>query len=334
MATFLGSSVMAGTVYRRALSLKAMTGDIVNARAPAKLNLALAVGPPLPDGMHPICSWMVTVDLFDELEVKRLESDRFSRYAILWHADARRRSDIDWSITRDLAVRAHLALEEHVGRRLPVQLKLEKRIPVAAGLGGGSSNAAAMLHALDHLFELDLGGDALATLGAELGADVSFLVHGGSAIVEGTGDRVHRHDAVPELHFVVVLPDAACPTGHVYARFDEIGPGPLQPDAVHALAGTQPLRPDALFNDLTRAAVRVAPALEDLLAQVGALAERPAHVSGSGAGVFVLCDDELHADFLAAAIERAHDVPAIAARTTEGVVAARDEDLRPAAPIE
>ena len=74
--------------------------------APAKLNLALSVGTPNAQGMHPICSWMVTVNLFDDLLVTRLEDDRLSRYAILWHADAKRRSDINWSITRDLAVRA------------------------------------------------------------------------------------------------------------------------------------------------------------------------------------------------------------------------------------
>ncbi len=105
-------------------------------QAPAKLNLALSVGPPAEDGMHPICTWMVAIDLCDELTVTRLEADRLSCYAIIWHEDAKRRSDIDWPITRDLAVRAHLALEQHTNSRLPVQLKLQKRIPVGAGLGG------------------------------------------------------------------------------------------------------------------------------------------------------------------------------------------------------
>src|SRR5688572_29653853 len=105
--------------------------------APAKLNLALSVGPPSPElgGFHPIASWMMTVDLFDELTLTRLEPDVLSRYAIVWHKDARRRSEINWSLTKDLAVRAHHALEKHLGRvggtvgGLPVQMKLEKRIP-------------------------------------------------------------------------------------------------------------------------------------------------------------------------------------------------------------
>ena len=134
--------------------------------APAKLNLALSVGPPNGQGLHPICSWMVTVDLSDELLVTRLEPDRLSRYAILWHPEAKRQTEIDWSITTDLAVRAHLALEAHVERRLPVQLKLEKRIPVGGGLGGGSSDAATMLLALNELFELGLSSAELAEIGA------------------------------------------------------------------------------------------------------------------------------------------------------------------------
>src|SRR4029079_18091135 len=104
--------------------------------APAKLNLALSVGPPDPatGGGDPIASWMATVDFFDDLTLTRLDEGSLSRYAILWHKDAKRRSEINWSIAKDLAVRAHLALERRTAKRLPVQMKLEKRIPVGGGL--------------------------------------------------------------------------------------------------------------------------------------------------------------------------------------------------------
>src|SRR5206468_3336755 len=128
-------------------------------QAPAKLTLALSVGPPDANRMHPIASWMVTVDFHDDLHLLRLPSGSFSRYAILWHKDAKRRSEINWSITKDLAVRAHLALEKYLKRDLPVQLRLEKRIPVGAGLGGGSSDAAAMLRAVNEVFDLGLSLD-------------------------------------------------------------------------------------------------------------------------------------------------------------------------------
>lgn len=285
--------------------------ETVTISAPAKLNLALSVGSPNADGMHPICSWMVTVDLFDELEVKRLEDDRFSRYAIIWHAEAKRRSEIDWPITMDLAVRAHLALEDRFRRRLPVQLKLQKRIPVGGGLGGGSSNAAAMLLAVNHLFELGLTPEELAEIGEGLGADVPFLVHGGSAIVEGLGQKLDHHDCPPDLHAVLVFPEALCPTGRVYSAFDELGSGSLQTKAVRLLAGSPP-QAEMLFNDLTAAAVRVAPALKRELERVGELAERPACVSGSGSSIFIICDEPIHASALAEAIESSLHLPAMA----------------------
>lgn len=283
--------------------------------APAKVNLALAVGPPRDgDGFHPIASWMVTVDLCDELVVTRLPADRFSRYAILWHEEARRRSDIDWSVTSDLAVRAHRALEEHAGRVLPVQMKLEKRIPVGGGLGGGSSDAAAMLLAVDRLFRLDLGPDRLAEIAAGLGSDIPFLLEGGSALVEGVGDRIEPHAATPELHLVLVLPEASCPTGPVYRAFDEQTPGPLRDDAVRRIAGdgSVPPEPDAPFNDLAPAAMRLAPDLGSLADEVHAIAERPVHLTGSGSTLFVIVDDPLHGEHLARAIEERTGTPALA----------------------
>ena len=86
--------------------------QVLTIAASAKVNLALSVGgPDAGSGMHPICSWMVTVDFHDDLQVLRLEPGSLSRYAVLWHDDAPVKSDIDWSIRDDLAVRAHLAME-------------------------------------------------------------------------------------------------------------------------------------------------------------------------------------------------------------------------------
>ena len=284
---------------------------VITTVCPAKLNLLLAVEPPREDGMHPIASWMVTIDLVDDLEVIRLEPDRLSRYAILWHDDAHRRSDIDWSITSDLAVRAHLALEEHVGRSLPVQMKLEKRIPVGGGLGGGSSNAAAMLRAVNELHELGLDDTTLASIGAMLGSDVPFLVRGGSAVVAGVGETVHRHADVPGFHAVLVFPDVACPTGAVYAAFDEDLPVTSRRSEVLSLDGAHVPDPDALFNDLAAPAMRVAPDLAAQHEQVAAVAEGPVHVSGSGSTLFVPCSDALHAGHLAAALQERLALPAV-----------------------
>jgi 4-diphosphocytidyl-2-C-methyl-D-erythritol kinase len=289
--------------------------DTIAEPAPAKLNLALSVGPRDARGMHPVCSWMVTIDLCDELTVTRLEPDRASRYAVLWHREARRRRSIDWPIASDLAVRAHLELERRAGRRLPVQMKLEKRIPVGGGLGGGSSDAAAMLRAVNRLFELGLSDAELRAVGAGLGSDVPFFVSGGSGIVEGTGERVENLPGMPELHGVVVFPEEHCPTGQVYGLFDAIGLGALDRAAVRALASADGSpRGESLFNDLADAAVRLVPALGKHLDGLAAVSGRPAHVAGSGSSLFVVCDDGPHAEGVARAVEERLGLPAVAVR--------------------
>jgi 4-diphosphocytidyl-2-C-methyl-D-erythritol kinase len=297
----------------------------VTVQAPAKLNLALSVGAADPSlgGMHPIASWMATVNLFDDLTITALEPGTLSRYAIVWHKDARRPSEIDWSITKDLAVRAHLSLERHVGRvgGLPVQMKIEKRIPVGGGLGGGSSDAAAMLRGLNSLFGLGLSNEELAGVARELGSDVPFLVHGGSAIVEGMGERVRRQEQpeAGELHAVLAFPDAMCPTRRVYSLFDELGRAAVHPRSLEGLAQRTPLHSmEHLFNDLAEPAMRAAPRLRDDLHALSALAERPAHISGSGSSMFVICDEQMHATALAEAVERRLNLPAVAVQATPG----------------
>lgn len=270
-------------------------------KAHAKLNAALSVGPPADDGMHPICSWMLTIDLHDEMTLTALEPDRLSRYAIMWHDDALQRRDIDWPITSDLAVRAHQLIERHVGRTLPVQMKLEKRIPIGGGLGGGSSDAAAMLRGLNELFELSISHETLETLAAELGSDVPFLVRGGSSIVEGTGDRIESMGTIPDLNAVLILPEIGCETASVYRRLDDMHPTPVDSDAVRSLI-TRGFQSQQLFNDLAEPALEVGNGLRALWEEVAALTESPVHVSGSGSTLFIICDDAATATTLSARI--------------------------------
>ncbi len=283
------------------------------ALAPAKLNLALSVGAPNAQQMHPIASWMVTVSLYDELFIEALEPNSFSLYAIFWHKDARRKSEINWSITKDLAVRAHQAVEAHVGRKLPIKMRLEKRIPVGGGLGGGSSNAAAMLRALNTLFDLQLSREILRDIAARLGSDVPFLLDGGSAIVSGLGEQLEPAPLPDNLHALLVLPDAACATGAVYQRLDELRPhGAVEIERVRALSVLQTVAHDAPFNDLAHPACEVAPKLRGELEELAELTERAAHVSGSGSTLFVLVNSALEAEILASAIEKHMGSPVIA----------------------
>lgn len=294
----------------------------VLAHAPAKLNLALSVGGPDQSGMHPIASWMVTVDLVDEIELVALPAGSMSRFATLWHEDALRTPDIDWPFSADLPARAHRLLEARVERPLHIQSTLRKRIPLGGGVGGGSSDAAAMLVGLNELFELGLSRVELAEVGRDVGSDVPFLVHGGSGIVEGLGERIEAHDEPAGLHAVLAFPETGCPTGEVYRRFDDLAPSAaLDVDRVRSVAGK--LTPENPFNDLAQPAYDLFPDLRELSEALGQLAERPAHLSGSGSTLFVLCDDPLHAEHLAEAAREQLKTPCLAVSTAPGVALER-----------
>jgi len=275
-------------------------GQAIVRAACAKVNLALAVGPPDSGGMHPIASWMAPIDLADDITLTRLPEGAESRCEIAWAADAPRPSPIDWPVESDLGVRAHRLLEEEVGRPLPVRLEVRKRIPVGGGLGGGSSDAAAVLMGVSELFELGVPEGRLAALSRRLGSDVAFFLDAevGSgpprpAIVTGLGDRIERVARVP-AELTLLLPPFGCPTGPVYRAYDEGGPAPLREAEVRALAAearrTGQVPWERLFNDLAEPAARAVPAFGELVGRLQLAAEKagagPVCVSGSGSTLF------------------------------------------------
>jgi len=264
--------------------------------AHAKVNLALSVGPALAggpqDGMHPIASWMHAIDLCDTVRIERLATGP-SAYEVAWAAGAPRVSAIDWPLDKDLAARAHRLMQEHTGRTLPVHLSIEKRVPVGGGLGGGSSDAAAVMLGLNEAFGLGVPIARLAEWSGRLGSDVAFFLDQEApprpAIVTGLGDRVERL-ARAAAWVVLVVPGFGCPTGAVYRAFDRAaGPG-LREGSVRALAAAS-IDAGGLFNDLTGAAIRVEPRLGALMEGVARAAGLPAHMSGSGSTVFVPAPD-------------------------------------------
>ena len=297
-------------------------GEVAFRAGFAKVNLALAVGRPEGQkGYHPISSWMACVDLRDDLHMLALDPSRASRYALLWHEDAPKRSDIDWPITKDLAVRAQHALEERIGRRLTIQLKMEKRIPVGAGMGGGSSDAAAMLIALRDLYEIDLDDDALREVAMTLGSDIAYFIDAEAmprpAIVEGLGDRIERIDQTSHERWLTMLfPPFGCATGAVYRAFDDLAAKDheLLDSEVRSLATSGDLDGDALFNDLARAACAVQPRLGELRAEAARAAESPVHVTGSGSAMFIVPRDADHAEWLASRLRDDLSIPTRAVR--------------------
>lgn len=264
-------------------------------KAHAKINLALAVGPPIAPGQahagfHPIASWMHAIDLADELTVAPAAS---TEYDLAW-ADG---TPVAWSLEADLCVRAHRALQAHAGRELPTRLTLRKSIPDGGGLGGGSSDAGSLLLALRDAFGLSVTDDELARIAHALGTDIPFFVDPPSwanrqpprpAIVSGLGDRLER---LPRRSGPVTLicPPFGCPTGAVYRAFDASPTERCDEARVRALAA-EPMHDlnheAALFNDLADAAERVEPRLGRLRRGISSAIGRPVHLSGSGSTLF------------------------------------------------
>ncbi len=265
-------------------------------RAPAKLNLALRVGPRRGDGFHDVDSVVATVTLYDELTL-RPRTDGQVRLRCTG-------ADCGPDET-NLAYRAAKLLTAEAGG-IGADVELTKRIPPGAGLGGGSSDAAATLAALNTLLGLRMSGDRLAQLAAELGSDVPLFLAGPTTRMRGRGERVEPADVHP-FWAVLHMPDLACPTAAVYAAFDDLvggRAGPAEPDmARFALPPSE--WGDAVVNDLASAAVRACPALVGVIDRLARAAGRAVHVSGSGSGLFILADDETEAAGIAATLDDA-----------------------------
>lgn len=184
-------------------------------KAPAKINLSLDVLHKRADGYHEVEMVMTTIDLVDRIELKLLEENVIK---IISHH--RFVPDDE----RNLAYQAAQLLKERLKINKGVAITISKTIPVAAGLAGGSSDAAATLRGLNKLWKLNLSLDELAEIGAEIGSDVSFCVYGGTAIAKGRGEKIEHIDAPPHCWVVLAKPDIGVSTAEVYRRLklDEI----------------------------------------------------------------------------------------------------------------
>ncbi|MDX6322900.1 MAG: 4-diphosphocytidyl-2-C-methyl-D-erythritol kinase [Propionibacteriaceae bacterium] len=251
---------------------------------PAKINLALKVGPPRDDGFHPLATVFQAVSLFDEVQAEWAEPDRFEVTVSGEGADTVPLDD------QNLAIRAARLLADTYGQQdsLGVALSIKKSIPVAGGLAGGSSNGAAALVACAVLWDLDLPPAKLRELAAELGSDVPFAMLGGTAVGSGRGEELVPALARGSYHWVLAFGHHGLSTPAVYRRFDELQPSGTHPlevpaglmNALRSGDATQ-VGPE-LVNDLQPAALNLQPRLQQVLdagMEYGALG---AVVSGSG----------------------------------------------------
>lgn len=259
--------------------------------APAKVNLFLHVGPVQADSYHPLASLVAFADIGDRLTVER--GDRLS-LTVQGRFGSSLAGEAD-----NLVLRALRALGEAAGiGEPPLRVTLDKALPVAAGLGGGSSDAGAALRLARDLLDLPLDDGALADIAGTLGADGAMCVHARAAWAGGRGDQLAFEPRLPPLPAVLINPGVPSPTGAVYRAYD----GGVAADADRPV-------PPAIWNvpaviawlaearnDLEAPAVRNQPAIGEALSAARDLpAARLVRMSGSGATVFALFDSAVDA---------------------------------------
>ncbi len=283
--------------------------------APAKVNLHLGVGRLRPDGFHAVETVLQTIDLTDSVSLRPSKVFR-----LVCHPD------LEIPAKHNLAWRAAMLLAQRVGRDPLVEIELTKAIPMGAGLGGGSSDAAAVIAGLAGIWGMGETGDPLlAEIAAGIGADVPFFLHGGTALFTGRGDEFVRRVEAPALDIVIVKPSESVRTAAAYVEYDYAPVPASRPEALIAAceSGDVACVAAALANNMERAAVTLVPEVADALAWVrGAEGVLGAIVAGSGSAVFGVCKSSQVAED-AASEARLFGWWSVAARSRESGVCVR-----------
>lgn len=254
-------------------------------KAPAKINLTLDVLYKRPDNYHEVDMIMTTIDLSDRIGlearqdglIKIISADRFVP-----------------SDERNFAYQAAKLLQDTYGIKEGVSITIDKEIPIAAGLAGGSSDAAATLRGLNELWNLNLTIDELAELGAQIGSDVPFCVYGGTARATGRGEKIEELPAPPNCWIVLAKPKIGVSTADVYGglQLDNVA----HPDTAKAIAAIASKDYSALCtslgNVLESVTLKLHPEVSMIKEQMYRLGADAVLMSGSGPTVFGLVDSE------------------------------------------
>jgi 4-diphosphocytidyl-2-C-methyl-D-erythritol kinase len=249
--------------------------------APAKINLTLDVLDKRPDGYHELETVMQTISLGDTIEL----ADASDIEVISGHPEVPKGPE-------NLAYRAAALVQEHAGIKRGVRITIKKRIPVAAGLAGGSTDAAAVLKGLDKLWSLGLSENELLVLASQLGSDVAFCLHGGTALGKGRGEQLTSLPPMPKFGVVLVKLPIAVSTKEVYQRYrrDEMQK-PTTAAMVQALqqCNRQTIM-KAMSNMLESVTIPMHPEIAEIKKQMQKAGAQAVLMSGSGPTVFGLTE--------------------------------------------
>jgi 4-diphosphocytidyl-2-C-methyl-D-erythritol kinase len=279
--------------------------ETVIVSAPAKINLCLGVGARREDGYHSLATVYQAVGLYDQVTVRDADD-----VTVTVRAEARIPVDEVPTDASNIAVRAALLLARHHGLDRGVEITLDKGIPVAGGMAGGSADGAGALLACDTLWGLHTPQEELLELAAELGSDVPFALVGGTAIGSGHGEVITPLMTRGEYWWVVLESARGLSTKAVYEEFDGLHqdrrvPAPEIPDALmHALRSNDVAELGAaLANDLQPVALQLRPELAMALHRGRDEGAHGAILSGSGPSCLFLCESRSHANRVAAGLD-------------------------------
>lgn len=267
--------------------------------APAKINLNLLVGPARDDGFHPIDSVAAKVSLFDRISVTPRNDDNVTCTVT---------GDIDCGpVEKNLAYKAAVLFRQ-LNSCPGVDIKVHKQIPTGGGLGGGSSDCATVLMAMNDLFNSPMTREALAEAGARLGSDVPLFCYPGACRMTGRGESI-RPVNVSNFHVVLMLPGFPCPTGDVYCSYDQ-NPQPLDGQLDEDIWQSPcSLWESLLVNYLEEGAFRLAPELGLLQSRLKVATDKRIHMSGSGSTLFAVFETQDEAASFAKQITEEFNLP-------------------------
>lgn len=269
--------------------------EAITVRAAAKINLQLGVGPIRPDGFHPLATVYQAIGLYDDVTVESAD---------VWSLSVHAHDALDISSVptdeRNIALKAARALCAHHGIERAAAIMIDKTIPVAGGLAGGSADAAATLVALDRLWNLSTTDQGMLTIAAEIGSDVPFCLIGGTAIGTGRGEIVRSVADTGSWWWVTAESEVGLSTPRVYAEFDRLTTQTAEPEIDQNLlaalgSGDIDALASCLSNDLQVPALHLRPDLREVLDVGDGHGALRSLISGSGPTCLFLCADHASA---------------------------------------
>lgn len=272
----------------------------------AKVNLSLAIVGIRDDRFHEIRSEMQSVSVFDNILIARAPAG----------------IDIDCDSPKipegegNIAWKAAGRFFDFTGIKAGASITIRKNIPVAAGLAGGSSNAAATLLGLDKLFNAKLSSDQISSLGAEVGSDVPFCLTGGRCMVRGRGEIVGKLSMLPKMWFVIVVPDIEVSTKWAYEEYDRWN---VRVKAVRGVKEVKGVMEGHMHNDLEEAISAKFPVIGEVKSKLITAGAIAASMSGSGPAVFGICAGEERANKVLAEIKKEYPRAFAAGSVNSGV---------------